>query len=416
MPGRRARCARVSKRTAAVHAAVLMLVLPAAAAPAVLSVGGPARAPAISLAALSTAAPAVVPSTAHTLGERRAQLRRVLDRLTRSRSQLRETRRRERRVLGELEGIDRTKEAAERRLGELAAELSQSRVNAQAAATQLAVTERRLEAHRARLRGRLRDVYTYGRTGYAEVLFGAGDFGEFVTRWHFISAIVQADGRLLASYEADLEEYQALQETLRREQSQLEALTAQARLRREEIARQEQAKRAMLSRLQRERAAYERMVQDLEEDSKELEVLILRMQTGAAPQPALAGRLRTFIWPARGPFTSGFGLRRHPIFGIRRMHTGVDIGASRGAAVAAAADGRVIYAGWFGGYGKIVIIDHGGGISTLYAHLSQILTDEGQRVRRGQIVGRVGSTGYSTGPHLHFEVRVNGRPIDPRRR
>lgn len=356
------------------------------------------------------------PSTATAFSERRAQLRRLMNQLTQSRSQLREVRLRERRVLGELEGIDRTKDAAERRLAELSTELSQTRTNAQAAATQLAVTGRRLDEHRGRLRGRLRDVYKYGRTGYAEVLFGASDFGEFVTRWHFVTAIVQADGRLMADYEADVEEHRALQATLQREQVQLEAVTSQTRDRRQEIVQQEQAKRAMLTRLQRERAAYEQMVRDLEEDSKELEVLILRTQTRSAAQPAGARGLRAFIWPARGVFTSGFGLRRHPIFGIRRMHTGVDIGASRGAPVQAAAGGRVIYTGWFGGYGKIVIIDHGGGISTLYAHLSQILTEEGRSVRQGEIVGRVGSTGYSTGPHVHFEVRVNGRPIDPTRR
>jgi len=319
-------------------------------------------------------------------------------------------------MLGELEGIDRTKEAAERRLLELSTEMSESRTKAQAAATQLVVNEQRLEDHRARLRGRLRDVYKYGRTGYAEVLLGAGDFGEFVTRWHFVTAIVQADGRLVADYEADIEEHHILQAALQREQTQLAAITVQTVARRQEIVQQERSKRAMLSRLQRERAAYEQMVRELEEDSKELEVLILRAQTRSMPQPALARGLRALVWPARGAFTSGFGLRRHPIFGIRRMHTGVDIGAPRGAPVQAAAGGRVIYTGWFGGYGKIVIIDHGGGISTLYAHLSQILTQEGRSVRQGEIIGRVGSTGYSTGPHVHFEVRVNGRPIDPARR
>jgi murein DD-endopeptidase MepM/ murein hydrolase activator NlpD len=365
------------------------------------------------------AAPAVsssAPSAANALSERRSELRRLLSRLTQSRSQLREVRRKERRVLGELEDIDRTKETAERRLSALSTELSQARSNAQATATQLALTERRLNDHRTRLRGRLRDVYKYGRTGYADVLFGAGDFGEFVTRWRFVTAIVQADGRLLTDYEADVAEYQKLQAAVRREQAQLEAITAQTQARRREIIQQEQTKRAMLTRLQRERAAYEQMVRELEEDSKELEVLILRAQTRSGLQPAFALRLRVLSWPARGAITSGFGFRRHPIFGIRRMHTGVDIGAPRGAPVEAAADGRVIYTGWFGGYGKIVIIDHGGGISTLYAHLSQILTEEGRSVRKGQVIARIGSTGYSTGPHLHFEVRVNGRPIDPARR
>jgi murein DD-endopeptidase MepM/ murein hydrolase activator NlpD len=375
-----------------------------------------AAALALGVARTAPAAPLPSPPPANTIQDRQSELRRLLNRLTRSRSQLREVRRQERRVLGELEGIDRTKEAAERRLSALSTGLSQTRSSAQATATQLALTERRLNDHRTRLQGRLRDVYKYGRTGYADVLFGASDFGEFVTRWRFVTAIVQADGRLLSDYEADVAEYQKLRATLRREQAQLETITAQTQARRREIVEQEQTKRAMLTRLQRERAAYEQMVRELEEDSKELEVLILRMQTRAGLQPAAALRLRTFLWPARGVITSGFGFRRHPIFGIRRMHTGVDIGAPRGAPVEAAADGRVIYTGWFGGYGKIVIIDHGGGVSTLYAHLSQILTEEGRSVRQGEIIARVGSTGYSTGPHLHFEVRVNGRPIDPTRR
>ena len=361
-------------------------------------------------------APAAPAGPSATFGERRAKLRQMIEQLTRSRAQLRDVKRRERRVLGELEDIDRTKEATEERLGELSQELVDTRTSAQATATQLALTERRLNELRTRLHGRLRDVYMYGRTGYANVLVGASDFGEFVTRWHFVTAIVQADGRLLADYEADAREYRKLQAVLHRERAKLETITEQAQARRREIVRQEQAKRVMLTRLQRERAAYERMVRDLEEDSRELEALILRTQTLGGVQPALAGRLRAFIWPARGGFTSRFGLRRHPIFGIRRMHTGVDIGAPRGAPVQAAAEGRVIYTGWFGGYGKIVVIDHGGGISTLYAHLSQILTREESVVRRGQLIARVGSTGYSTGPHLHFEVRINGRPIDPTRR
>ena len=158
------------------------------------------------------------------------------------------------------------------------------------------------------------------------------------------------------------------------------------------------------------------MVRELEEDPRQLETLIRRSQRATSRGVALARNLSGFIWPARGVFTSGFGIRRHPIFRIRRMHTGQDIAAPYGTPVQAASDGRVIYTGWFGGYGKIVVIDHGDGVSTLYAHLSRILTRSGARLRRGEVVGRVGSTGYSTGPHGHFEVRVNGRPIDPARR
>ena len=119
------------------------------------------------------------------------------------------------------------------------------------------------------------------------------------------------------------------------------------------------------------------------------------------------------IWPADGPITSYYGYRTHPIHGVRKLHTGLDIGAGHGQTVVAAADGTVIMSDWYGGYGQTVVIDHGGGISTLYAHNSALLVSVGQTVSQGQAIARVGSTGVSTGPHCHFEVRVNGVPEDP---
>jgi len=122
---------------------------------------------------------------------------------------------------------------------------------------------------------------------------------------------------------------------------------------------------------------------------------------------------RGFVWPAYGRITSGFGLRLHPIFGTREMHTGIDIGAPSGTPVFAARAGRVTYAGVEAGYGKLIVIDHGDGVTTWYSHLSTIVVRIGQLVHHGELVGRVGSTGYSTGPHLLFEIRVHGRPLDP---
>jgi murein DD-endopeptidase MepM/ murein hydrolase activator NlpD len=119
------------------------------------------------------------------------------------------------------------------------------------------------------------------------------------------------------------------------------------------------------------------------------------------------------IWPVNGTVTSGYGYRIHPILGKRILHTGIDIAAASGTSIWAADGGTVIYATWVSGYGNTVAIDHGGGISTLYAHQSSMAVSYGQKVKKGQVVGYVGSTGYSTGPHLHFEVRVNGTPVDP---
>jgi murein DD-endopeptidase MepM/ murein hydrolase activator NlpD len=133
------------------------------------------------------------------------------------------------------------------------------------------------------------------------------------------------------------------------------------------------------------------------------------------PRPASTTRNGRFIWPVNGSVGSGFGPRIHPISGGSRMHTGVDIGASSGTPIKAADDGIVVMAGPNGGYGNWTLIDHGGGLATGYGHQSSIGVSRGQRVSRGEVIGRVGSTGASTGPHLHWEVRVNGNPVDPMR-
>jgi murein DD-endopeptidase MepM/ murein hydrolase activator NlpD len=131
-----------------------------------------------------------------------------------------------------------------------------------------------------------------------------------------------------------------------------------------------------------------------------------RLRSGgshSSATPSAAG----LIWPVQGVLTSPFGMR------WGRMHEGIDIGASQGTPIYAAAGGTVNYAGWEGGYGNLTVIDHGNGLATAYGHQSQLAVSSGQTVSRGQVIGYIGSTGHSTGPHLHFEVRVNGVPNDP---
>ena len=351
---------------------------------------------------------------ASVLQEVESRLKRVLTELSEQRNRLRLVRRKERQLLGELEGIDRTKDQAERKLTELGEDYQQTQLRAKEVSVQLQRAQEHLTARRRVLGSRLRDIYKYGRTGYAEVLLGSDDFAAFVTRWQLISTIVHADTEALDAHAADMARYQRLQATLVQDQAYLRTLTAHTQARQREIVATELAKREMLERLQVERAAYERVVRELEKNSKDLEAMIRKAQVPPRrPTMAEAHTRFAFLWPTRGLFTSGFGMRRHPLFGIWHLHTGVDIATAWGAPVLAAAEGRVIYAGWFGGYGKIVVIDHGEGMSTLYGHLSSLLVVAGDEVRRGQPVGRVGSTGFSTGPHLHFEVRVNGRPINP---
>ena len=181
---------------------------------------------------------------------------------------------------------------------------------------------------------------------------------------------------------------------------------------RELLDGQKLEKKEILGSVQQERAAYERALAELEENSRQLEAMIRKMQGGDDSEALGTG---VYTWPTPGytNITSAYGMRFHPILKTRKMHTGVDIGAPMSATIVAADSGKVIHAGWMGGYGQVLVVDHGNGISTLYAHQSAFLVSNGQTVNRGDPIGKVGSTGWSTGPHLHFEVRINGSYTDP---
>ncbi len=165
-------------------------------------------------------------------------------------------------------------------------------------------------------------------------------------------------------------------------------------------------------------AEWEEKVNQHDADIQDLTAYIIAntppATTGSAtPPPPSALSAQGFNWPLVGRLSSGFGTRVHPIFGTRRLHTGLDLGGRSGEPIYAAKGGVVISAGWRGGYGNAVVIDHGDGLTTLYAHQSSIAVSAGQSVAIGEVIGYVGSTGWSTGPHLHFELRYNGSPIDP---
>lgn len=167
----------------------------------------------------------------------------------------------------------------------------------------------------------------------------------------------------------------------------------------------------LLAQAQGQRAEYERRKDDLTRESSSIASFLRQRQS---QQTVVSHGDGSLAWPISGArITSYYGVRRHPIFGTERLHAGLDFAGSHGTPVGAAGAGEVLYVGWRGGYGNAVIIDHGGGLATLYAHLSSITISDGETVGVGTTIGRVGSTGYSTGPHLHFETRVGGNPVDP---
>lgn len=165
--------------------------------------------------------------------------------------------------------------------------------------------------------------------------------------------------------------------------------------------------RGLLNRIYTDIAAAEEHKDGLEADAARLEREIAARAKSSGTRPGVLS------WPVSGRMTSSFGYRIHPIFGTKRLHTGIDLASPSGTPIKAAGPGEVILAETYGGYGRAVVIDHGGGLTTLYAHQSSIAVSRGQIVVTGETIGYIGCTGYCTGPHLHFETRENGTPVDP---
>lgn len=258
---------------------------------------------------------------------------------------------------------------------------------------------------------RLRILYQNSNNSYIKVLADSENLSDFLSKMQIISTIGKKDKELAISLDEakkDLEFKKRLKED---EKAKIQTLTEQQKkvvssiqVSRSQKENEERNLNASLKKLEQEE-------NNLLEKSKELSNLIntinIRRKGGY-----VNGQM---VWPAPGygTITSLFGNRYHPVLGYNRMHTGIDIGAPSNAGIIAANKGTVILAGWQDGYGNTVIIDHGGNIATLYGHASRILVSAGDEVEAGQVIAKVGSTGLSTGPHLHFEVRKNGDPVNP---
>ncbi|MFY9781016.1 MAG: peptidoglycan DD-metalloendopeptidase family protein [Candidatus Baltobacteraceae bacterium] len=315
--------------------------------------------------------------------------------------------------------------SADRELDVLDARVAASRRKLAWEQLQLAAAEASARRHEEAYRHRIVQIYEHGELSYLEFLLQSRTFSEFAERFEDLRLLVAADQRTVV-------ERQRARRVLARREAAVEQTTVSLE---SDLAAEEQtrtrldalaAERANLASLaDRQRASVAQDVQSLDDlsDSEEraLEAAIAQRQreleaqrTAAGGSPAApAHGSGQFIWPVHGPITSPFGYRTNPFGGAPDFHPGLDIAAETGTPILAADSGRVIIAGWVSGYGNYIAIDHGRGISTGYGHCSRIDVSVGQDVQRGQVIGAVGSTGHSTGPHVHFEIRVNGRPVDP---
>ena len=274
-------------------------------------------------------------------------------------------------------------------------------------------TEADLKVKNKKLQQRVRDIYINGQISYVDVLFGAKDFADLMTRMDVLKRIIKHDYDLIMKVREEKATVENTRVQLEKDKAEAEVLVADAQAKKAKVEDKESEQQVLLDQAIYDRDTSERMYEEIMAASQEVANMIRRSHmssAGYSGAPAGAGGM---IWPISGPITSEFGWRTHPIFGTARFHSGLDIGGDYGMPIYAAASGTVIYAGWISGYGNAVIIDHGGGVTTLYGHNDSLNVSEGENVAQGQVIAMCGSTGNSTGHHCHFEVRENGEPVSP---
>jgi len=388
----------------------------------------------------------VTPAFSSELSSKKKELNNVNSQLNQTRQKIKQAKTQEAHLVSEIKSVDDRIMAAQKDFDKFDAELKQVRLQRGATERQLEAlqvelwntqqdldrTEAKLLDQKTLLNNRVESIYKRGKSGYLDVILNSSDFTNFLNRLRFLEYIVAQDVDIVGR----IEETKALIEDKKHEVEQnksavnseriklvseeqhVKELTEAQLAKKRALEAEVNKKQALLSEIKENRAAYELAEDQLLESSASLVSKIKELERranrgGSSARPAGFQNGDGFAWPTSGSVTSPFGMRKHPILGVMRMHTGIDIGAPHGQSVISVQSGTVIQAGWIKGYGQTVIISHGDGISSLYAHLSSISVSEGESVSKGATIGRIGSTGLSTGPHLHFEIRKNGEPQNP---
>jgi murein DD-endopeptidase MepM/ murein hydrolase activator NlpD len=359
-------------------------------------------------------------------------------RIDQTRRRIAAERKREKALLRELRSTDQRRMALERSLNAVTDQLVLAtrrldilQLQADAAAAELALKNTQLEgaladleAYRTRLHDRAANLYMRGPETYSSVLFGASDFHQYVAGLAYAESVLNVDVDVVEQI-TQLKENIELQRSavedrrnalqqqtseIAAEQARLAAIRRQQANARNAVLGEISYKERLLRHVRNKKEAYAAALQSMLEQSRSIEALLHNAQKGQRVVQGYGGYLK---WPVSGRITSPYGWRIHPIYGYRSFHTGIDIGAPAGTTVKAARRGEVLYVGYRDAYGLIVIIDHGNSLATVYAHLSRTYVRAGQAVGTLASIAAVGCTGWCTGPHLHFEVRVNGAPQNP---
>lgn len=268
-----------------------------------------------------------------------------------------------------------------------------------------------LDQRREALRQRVREIYVEGEISYLELLFESKDLSDFITRLEYFNILVSNDQKILTDITEQKEVIAKKTEELQERRDQAAKLKNEATTAKVNLDGKNKQYQVALNNNKKSQNDIFEQIDKMEADSNALAEKIRKLT--ATSSGKVHGTINTYPLPGYYEVSSAYGWRIHPVTKKKSLHTGTDFPAPTGTPVHAAGAGVVIMAGWYGAYGNAVIVDHGGGYTTLYGHNSKLAVSVGDTVEAGEIIANVGSTGWSTGPHLHFEVRINGNPTDP---
>lgn len=314
--------------------------------------------------------------------------------------------------LQQVEKLDEKIATAETQLEEQESKITELKDSINKIETELNTVTEKYEKQRKLFEQRLVATYESGETQYLDILLKSKSISDFLSSYYIITELAELDNDLISELEEKKKTIDLSRQKLENEKEELATIIEnQTRLSRT-LQNTKKMRESFIEKLSDDEKNLQAKIDEINEQYENVNKQILELAMKGIDTAYIGGEL---AWPVPGytRITSKYAMRVHPITGQYKLHTGVDIGAPEGANFIAANDGIVTKAEYNTAYGKMVIIDHGGGISTLYAHGSEILVEVGQNVKRGETVLKVGSTGYSTGPHAHFEVRINGITTDP---
>ena len=342
-----------------------------------------------------------------------ATLSQIRNNIKNKQQELNESRAKEKSLGDQVNSLEQQINSKQSDIDELEASISEAQAKLETLEEELAAAEEKVNTQNENLNARLRNMYKNGSVGFIDVLMDSGSFSEFLNNLSLVEKVYTSDQDVLEELQKAYDEIDAKKKEIETLQAELSESKATMEERKSSLEADKASVEKKKSEIAADSAETQRELDKLEADAQALTSSI-RDSGSSSSSSKYNGGIMAWPVPSCHTVSSGYGGRIHPTTGKYKFHGGLDIPGSYGSAIVAANSGKVIWAGNRGdSYGNYVIIDHGGGVSTLYGHSSKVLVSTGQSVSRGQRIANVGSTGRSTGPHCHFEVRINGSRVNP---